>query len=76
MKKAYNYKQLKRSCFNVYKRGNMKKQRNRKTKSSDELLEKEKLERLELRLKILKLAFEIPLVTTALVVAIDKILKL
>jgi hypothetical protein len=54
----------------------MKKQRNRKTKSSDELLEKEKLERLELRLKILKLAFEIPLVTTALVVAIDKILKL
>jgi hypothetical protein len=76
MKKAYNYKQLKRSCFNEYKRGNMKKQRNRKTKSSDELLEKEKLERLELRLKILKLAFEIPLVTTALVVAIDKILKL
>ncbi len=54
----------------------MKKQRKRKPKSSDEQLEKEKLERLELRLKILKLVFEIPLITTALVVAIDKTLKL
>lgn len=52
--------------------------RKRKTKkrSNPSQDEKERLERLELRLKILRLAIEIPLVTTALIVGIDKILKL
>lgn len=39
-------------------------------------MEKEMLERIELRLKILKLIIEIPLVTTVLIIGIDKILKL
>jgi hypothetical protein len=51
----------------------MKKQ---KGKKSLEPLDKGKLERLELALKILKLVIEIPLVATVLIIGIDKILKL
>jgi len=48
----------------------------KKKKRKSEQLEKERLERMELRLKILKLLIEIPLITTAIIVGIDKILKI
>jgi len=53
----------------------MNKKKNKK-KHKNEQLEKQRLERIELRLKILKLLIEIPLITTAIIIGIDKILKI
>ena len=54
-----------------------KKQRKKaKARESETLASQKKRDKLESRLRILKLMIEIPLISTAIIIAIDKILKL
>lgn len=50
--------------------------RKKKTQNKEQQLMKQRLERVELRLKLLKLSLEIPLVIAVLLVAISKLLQL